>query len=204
MPLPKPQFGRSASDATDGQAPHRPEEGAPAGYSDPEALRVQRAQAGDAAAWDEWFTAYYRPLYRYAYFRLRSRAEVEDVVAQVFVEAYRGIGRYRYTGKPLLAWLYRIAHNLVSDRLKAASRRPEQDPVPADDDLEACLVSLDLLDALDCLTPEQHDVIVMRYFMGMSSLEVGKALGKTQPAVFSLQARALATLREKLKGALEP
>jgi RNA polymerase sigma-70 factor (ECF subfamily) len=137
---------------------------------------------------------------------MRSHSEAEDAVSQVFVEAYRGIGRYRHTGRPLLAWLYRIAHNVVHDRIKTESKRSGALASSADavgDDPELKLVSIDLLNAVDSLTPEQHDVIVLRYFMAMSSLEVAAVLGKTQPAVFSLQSRALASLRRKLNGVLE-
>jgi RNA polymerase sigma-70 factor (ECF subfamily) len=171
-----------------------------------DAARLKRAQAGDETVWDEWFSDYYRPLFRYAYLRLRSSSEAEDTVSQVFVEAYRGIARYKYTGKPLLAWLYRIAHNVIFDRLKAESRRPEaaeQVELVLGEGPEANIVSIDLLNAIDSLTPEQRDVIILRYFMSMSSVEVAALLGKTQPAVFSLQSRALASLRSKLDGVLE-
>ena len=171
-----------------------------------DAAREIRAQAGDQTVWDEWFQAYYRPLFRYSYLRLRSRSEAEDTVSQVFVEAYRGIGRYKHTGKPLLAWLYRIAHNVIFDRLKAESRRPEVSDaidIGADEGPESRIVSIDLLNAIDALTAEQRDVIILRYFMAMSSVEAGALLGKTQPAVFSLQSRALASLRSKLNGVLD-
>lgn len=177
--------------------------------SNPEADRIARAQNGDETVWDEWFEENYKPLFRYAYLRLRSRQEAEDAVAQVFVEAYRGIGRYRYTGKPLLAWLYRIAHNVIFDRQKAESRRPPQAESAEEisaalwDGPEAKIVSLDLLNAIDELTAEQREVIILRYFMSMSSVEVGALLGKTQPAVFSLQSRALVSLRARLDGVLE-
>jgi RNA polymerase sigma factor (sigma-70 family) len=90
--------------------------------------------------------------------------------------------------------------------LKAESRRLE---AAEDIDLvlgegpEAKIISIDLLNAIDALTPEQRDVIILRYFMAMSSLEVGALLGKKQPAVFSLQSRALASLRTKLEGVME-
>ena len=118
---------------------------------DADAKRLSRAQAGDQAVWEEWFDAYYRPLFRYAYLLLRSSSEAEDAVAQVFVEAYRGIGRYRYTGKPLLAWLYRIAHNVVYDRLKAESRRPQETEeleLELREGPESRIVSMDLLNAI--------------------------------------------------------
>lgn len=195
-----PQFGRDP-DPAPAQAPSDA-----AAVVDIDAVRVARAQAGDHTAWDEWFEAYYRPLFRYSYLRLRSRSEAEDAVSQVFIEAYRGIARYKYTGKPLLAWLYRIAHNVIFDKLKAESRQPEvAEPleIGSREGPEAKIVSIDLLNAIDTLTPEQRDVIILRYFMAMSSIEVGALLGKTQPAVFSLQSRALASLRTKLDGVME-
>ena len=124
-----------------------------------DAVRLQRVQAGDKTVWDEWFNDYYRPLFRYSYLRLRSRSEAEDAVSQVFVEAYRGIGRYKHTGKPLLAWLYRIAHNVIYDRLKAESRRAESvesGDLALGEGPEAKIVSIDLLNAIDELTPEQR------------------------------------------------
>ena len=195
-----PQFGHDADPAPPADA------GAIASGADVDAARVARAQAGDQTVWDEWFDAYYRPLFRYSYLRLRSRSEAEDTVSQVFVEAYRGIRRYKHTGKPLLAWLYRIAHNVIFDRLKAESRRPEVAEgidLGAGEGPESRIVSIDLLNAIDALTPEQRDVIILRYFMSMSSVDVGAMLGKTQPAVFSLQSRALASLRSKLDGVME-
>jgi RNA polymerase sigma-70 factor (ECF subfamily) len=173
--------------------------------ADKDEARVKRAHAGDETVWDEWFEEYYQPLFRYAYLRLRSRSEAEDVTSQAFIEAYRGIGRYQHTGKPLLAWLYRITHNLIYDRIKADARRPETttEVEPDGDGPEAGIVSMDLVNAIEALTPEQRDVIIMRYFMAMSSIEVGALMGKTQPAVFSLQSRALASLRSRLDGVLE-
>jgi RNA polymerase sigma-70 factor, ECF subfamily len=168
-----------------------------------EATQVQRAKDGDSSIWDGWFQRYYPNLFRYAYIRLRRRAEAEEIASQVFVEAYRGIGRYTYTGKPVLAWLYRIAHNLVYDRLKLEERRSVlQVDSPAVTDTtegpESIIANIDLLNAIDTLTDEQRDVVILRYFLGMSAQEVSGVVGKSPAAVFSLQARALIALRGRL------
>jgi RNA polymerase sigma-70 factor (ECF subfamily) len=167
--------------------------------------RLELAKQGNAAVWDFWFEKHYPSLFRYAYIRLRRRAEAEEIASQVFVEAYRGIDRYTYTGKPLLAWLYRIAHNLVYDRLKAEEKRStlvadSTTPLKAisDEGTEAIIANIDLLNALDTLTDEQRDVVILRFFLGMSAQEVSGAVGKSPAAVFSLQARALIALRAKL------
>jgi RNA polymerase sigma-70 factor (ECF subfamily) len=152
--------------------------------------------------WDAWFQEYYPNLFRYAWIRLHNRGEAEDIASQVFVEALRGIRSFVYTGRPILAWLYRIEHNLVVDRLKAEERRSRLTPSPAEgaalEGPEGLVGNIDLLNAIKNLTEEQRQVVILRYFMAMSAEEVARVIDKTQAAVYSLQARALATLRRSL------
>jgi RNA polymerase sigma-70 factor (ECF subfamily) len=172
-----------------------------------ERLQVERAKAGDPATWAAWYDAYYSYLYRYAYYRLRRRQEAEDAVADAFLEAFRGIGRFEYTGRPVLAWLYRITHNIVDDRLargrlqlgSGAPAAEGRDPGP-----EAALDNIDMVRALESLTEEQQQVIVLRYLLGMPANEVAELMGKRPAAIFSLQARALATMRRALEGRRRP
>ena len=65
-------------------------------------------------------------MYRYVRLRTGDAWLAEDLTAQVFEEAIKGICSYRYRGKPVLAWLYRIARNLVSDYFKRAKRTQAQ------------------------------------------------------------------------------
>jgi RNA polymerase sigma-70 factor (ECF subfamily) len=191
------RFEDSQAASHDEPARRSPELGAT-----PEATQVQRAKAGDQAVWDQWFEAFYPKLYRYAFIRLGRKAEAEDIVGQVFLEAVRQIDRYRYTGRPVLAWLYRIEHNLVYDRLRQVDRAPEPEeaasaePIAGPEDLVA---NIDLLNALNELSDEQRDVIILRFYLSMSAQEVGALIGKSPAAVFSLQARAIVHLRERLR-----
>jgi RNA polymerase sigma-70 factor (ECF subfamily) len=170
-----------------------------------EADLVQRAQCGDSAAWADLYDRHFPTLYRYSYARLRCREEAEDIAAQVFVDALRGIDRYEERGRPILAWLYRIAHNLIVERMRrderarrlSATLSPNLDHHPGP---EGCLDNLDLLDALARITPEQSEVIILRFLSQMTSKEVAAALGKTEPAVTSLQFRGMAALKRALGG----
>ena len=89
---------------------------------DAEALLVQRAKARDPSAWAEIYDTHYKKLYSYCYARTSDANAAADLAASVFLEALSGIGRYEYRGRPLLAWLYRIAHNVVSDHRRKGER----------------------------------------------------------------------------------
>ena len=73
---------------------------------------------------DALFRAHYAEIVRYLAVRLGSRDDAADVAAEVFVAAWRGVPGLRYRGRPVLAWLYRVASNMASDRLRERMREP--------------------------------------------------------------------------------
>ena len=75
-------------------------------------------------------------MYAYIYYRLGDQHVAEDLAADVFVKALAGIKGYSYRGTPLLAWLYRIAHNVTVDHRKAAARRAQHEFAEMPDDIE--------------------------------------------------------------------
>jgi len=170
-----------------------------------EALLVQRAKERRPSAWVEIYQAHYRNLYRYCYARTQSEATAADLASKVYLKALESIDRYVYRGRPLLAWLYRIAHNVVSDHLRAQRRESKAlerlaaflesaDPGPASQVSER----EDLLAALQQLTDEQQQVIALRYYAGLATPEIAQTMDRSERAVYSLQLRALATLRRLL------
>ncbi len=183
---------------------------------------AQGARARSPQAWSIIYERHYRQIYLYALARLHDQAAAEDVAATVFLEALKSIGSYSYRGKPLLAWLYRIARNVVADHLrqqggrnvgpgKAARPRlirllrrwsqgeEEREPAAPQADPLGGVEGLDLRRALAGLTGDQREVIALHYFAGFTLREVAGLLRKTERAVYSLQARALASLRRQLQ-----
>ena len=161
---------------------------------------IRRVKARDEEAWSELYDLHYSSLYRYAFARLRSREEAEDIASQVFLEALRGVDRYEYRGRPLLAWLYRIARNLIADDMRRQVRKTraatliQADPsfAPAADE---SIETMELLEAISPLTVDQQEVLIQRFFMALSARETAQLLGKNETAVFSLQVRAISSLR---------
>jgi RNA polymerase sigma-70 factor (ECF subfamily) len=171
----------------------------PADVSDPTAALI----AHDPQAWNELFERYYRKMYNFAYVRTGDVNTSEEIASEVFAAAARGIARYRDTGAPIGAWLYRIARNITADYVDKRRRRPSVSLEASQIDLEASAPDID--DATDLarcvalLTREQQEVIALRFFDDCSLQETAAALGKSVGAVKLLQHRALAALRRQLR-----
>ncbi len=160
---------------------------------------VDRLRALDHPAWAQLYDRHHRHIWRYAYGRTGSSDAADEVAAQVFAEALSSIHRYRYTGRPFLAWLYRIARNQAAKQARQRRRDEAGSYVePSGGSLEERLDSMDLADALDRLTAEQREVVALRFFAGYSTREIALALRKREPAVYSLEVRAIGALRRQL------
>ena len=172
---------------------------------DEEAQLIARARASERAAWDEIFQRHYHRVYVFVFCRVGDATAAEDLTADVFVEAWKGIDRFSYRGVPLIAWLYRIAHNLLADflekRRKSRTQPLEEGPREvADPRDEAESVALwDMVsNAFKKLTREQQMVLVSRFLEGLSVAETAALLGKNENAVKALEFRALKSVRKIL------
>ena len=168
---------------------------------------VEAARRLSDEAWAEIYRRHVQQVYAYIYYRLGDQHTAEDLAADVFVKALAGINGYVWRGTPLLAWLYRIAHNVTADHRKAAAKRalrqsgePAEDLPEREDRLGALDARRDMLGAIRALTEEQQQVIILRFYQGMSNAEVAKVMGKPEGAVKALQSRGLRSLRRVLDG----
>jgi RNA polymerase sigma-70 factor, ECF subfamily len=153
---------------------------------------VERAAAGDDDAFEQLFRSHVQGVARHV--RLRLGSVDEDVVAEVFFRAWRGLPTYRDLGRPFGAWLYGIARNVILDELRMRGRTvpvadvPERGVEPMTADLFA------LREAIDHLPDDQRRIVQLRYVAGLSNHEVADALGTTAGAVNTKRWRALRTL----------
>lgn len=166
-----------------------------------QAALVEAARAGDKGAWTSMFTDYYQPLYRYALVRIRDHHAAEEMAAQVFEEAYRGIKGFDYRGVSIRAWLFRIARNLTADyrrKVRKLNEAPLVEFSEARDEIDAIGERTDVLRAVRELREDQQNVILLRFMQGLSRSETAHALGRSPDAITALQARAVAELRKKM------
>lgn len=164
--------------------------------------------AYDPAAWQALFDANHARLYRFAYARTGDSSAAEEIAAEVFVAAAKGIRRYRQQGSPISAWLFRIARNLTADHLDRRRRAPQLPldgfEVAGDGWEDAANNAADIAHALSRLTSGQQEVLVLRFFGGCSLEEAAVAMGKRVGAIKVLQHRALAAMRRELTAEARP
>jgi RNA polymerase sigma-70 factor (ECF subfamily) len=145
-------------------------------------------------------------IYAYIYRRVGDAHLAEDLTGDVFVRVLNAIQSERIWETSFQAWLYRIAHNLVVDTYR---RRPRENDLALDERLVAAgddpvakvtqkLSHQQLGAAIGRLTPDQQQVLALRFGEGMTAREVAEITGKTVGAIEAMQHRALAALRRVL------
>jgi len=172
----------------------------------PERDLLQKAQRLESNALAEIYDAYSPVLYRYAMRLLGDVDLAEECVSETFTRFLQALKKKRGPKNHLQAYLFRIAHNWITDQYRrkglttvsleaglsvASSENLEQ---TAFQNLRGERVRA----ALQHLTPDQRQVIVLKYLEGWENAEVAQVLDKPVGAVKSLQHRALAALKRIL------
>ena len=169
---------------------------------------VKQAQTGDPEAVGALFDKHYRTMFRYFYARVRQRQQAEDLAGELFTRMVHHLPSFEPTGVPFRAWLFRIAYNLTMDHFRVLNGKPleplekaqtvaqpEQSPVRQ---VERQMTSDMLLETLESLVPEQRQVIILRFLVGLSLQETADVMERTLSAVKAMQHRGLKTMRATL------
>jgi RNA polymerase sigma-70 factor (ECF subfamily) len=168
---------------------------------------VERAQAGERDALEELYLIHFDRIYSYLHMTVGNRHDAEDLTTQTFLKMLESIGRFRWQSAPFSAWLFRIAHNLSMDHFRANRRwQPEEDvPEPpgseersAEDEALQSLGRQSMLALIDTLSPEQQQVLTLKFVFNFPNGDVATILEKTEGAIKSLQHRALVSLQKQI------
>jgi RNA polymerase sigma-70 factor, ECF subfamily len=167
---------------------------------------VERAQGGDRGALEELYLMHFDRIYSYLHMSVGNRHDAEDLTTQTFLKMLESIGKFRFQSAPFSAWLFRIAHNLAMDHFRAARRwQPEEEvPEPAEQEPSAEAQALQsigrqsMLELIEDLSPEQQQVLTLKFVFNFANADVGTILGKTEGAIKSLQHRALVSLQKQI------
>jgi RNA polymerase sigma-70 factor, ECF subfamily len=148
------------------------------------------------------YDAHFERIYVYVLRRVRNQATAEDVTADVFTKALKALPRYRQTGRPFAAWLYRIASNTLSDhgrRVYLYEAVEGLDDVADGLSLEDQVVHRDEIDRIWCLvdllSTDQREAVELKFREELSIVEIAAVMDRTPGAVKLLIHRGLARLR---------
>jgi len=168
---------------------------------------VARGQQGDRDALEELYLLHFDRIYSYLHVSVGNRHDAEDLTTQTFLKMLEKIGSFKWQSAPFSAWLFRIAHNLAMDHFRANRRwQPEEEvpEPPGEEEPSAELKAMQtigresMLKLIDRLSPEQQQVLTLKFVFNFSNGEVATILGKTEGAIKSLQHRALVSLQKQL------
>lgn len=161
---------------------------------------IERAQA-DPTCFARLYEDNLPALFGHVLRRCGSRSRAEDVTSEVFLRALRSLPRFEWRGVPYIAYLRRIADNVLVDAAGRDSKDsalpwPADEPVP--DATGATDADEELLALVAALPDDQRLVLALRFAEDQSTAQVAAALGRSEGAVKQLQHRALSTLRAAL------
>jgi RNA polymerase sigma-70 factor (ECF subfamily) len=169
---------------------------------------VEQAQRGDRAALEELYLIHFDRIYSYLHVSVGNRHDAEDLTTQTFLRMLESIGKFRWQWAPFSAWLFRIAHNLAMDHFRANRRWQPEEVVPEPEPDETTSAEAgafeaigrrSMLELIDDLSPEQQQVLTLKFVFNFANAEAATILGKSEGAIKSLQHRALASLQKQLE-----
>ena len=169
-----------------------------------------RMARGDHDALAELYDRHGRMVYSLALRILRDRAEAEDIVQEVFAQAWAQAARYDTSRGAVAAWLLMLARSRAIDRLRAKRARPDNTSderaamnipdgtVPQDMQLLSAEQVKRLQMALQELSAPQRVALELAYYEGLTHAEVAERLEEPLGTVKTRIRQAVIKLRESL------
>jgi len=174
---------------------------------DPKQL-MQLAKNGDTEAFGQLYELYFKPVYRYIYLRTKSKEEAEDLSQVVFIKIFKSIGGFQEQNKQPLAYFFTIARNTVIDHWRKkkdilTDKPPETLSAESFENPQRLIdqksTAQAVYQAIENLTEEQQEVIILKFINDLSTTEIAKILDKKEDAVRQTQCRALKILKQYFK-----
>lgn len=176
-----------------------------------EKRRLAQARAFDRQTLADIYDEFHPLLYRYISRQVEDMDTARDLTADVFNRFLSALQGGQGPESNLKSWLYRAAHNIVVDHYRRRQFR-DHDPLPdqlADKQagpalaVEQALEAGRVREALRTLTPDQRQVITLKFLAGCDNAEIADIMEKPVGAIKSLQHRGLAALQRQLIPAKE-
>ena len=172
---------------------------------------IERAKAGDVAAFEELIDCYQRKVLSTSWRMLGNREDAQDAAQEVFLRVHKYLKGFR-SDQDFAAWLYRIIVNVCRDHLRKrrdrhqfASFESERETgtleaLMSGEDIEANAIKSQqrslIAEALDTLSTKERAALVLRDLEGLSTEEVARILGSSQTTVRTQISSARAKIKQ--------
>jgi len=153
------------------------------------------------------FDRYFPDVYRFVYYKLNDEQVAEDISSDVFVRMLEAVEKRRGPKDNIKGWLLATASHAIADHLRQAYRRPTEallETMP-DEGEPSMIDEINRREQVDSiqqayagLTPDQQNVLALRFGDGYSLEETARVMQKNVNAVKALQYRALAALQRMI------
>ncbi len=167
---------------------------------------IRRSQTGDWSAFELLVERYRTVLTRTAYLMTRDRESVEDVMQEALVQEWRDLPSFRPIGS-FKSWMMKILVNKIRKHyrrkrvstvaLESATEVPENSE-GLDETIERREEARLLRQALELLSRDHREALVLRYFNELTVPEIAQTLGCREGTVKSRLSRALSRLQRAL------
>src|SRR5437588_355217 len=173
-----------------------------------ELMRI--VQAGDFSPASEIYDRYSGRIYNFALRFLKNAEAAEDATQEVFVKMMKHANQFQGDAK-LSTWLFSITANWCRDYLRKADNKSKETedvlvtlPAPSNQSPDRTLERREnealIKRALQALTPEQREAILLSRYQGLSYAEIAQISGCSEGAVKTRVFRAMETLKKALSG----
>jgi RNA polymerase sigma-70 factor (ECF subfamily) len=164
---------------------------------------VDKARRGDAKAFGQLYELWVDNIYRFVYLKTKDEDVAEDLTAEVFLKAWKGLKTYQpRTEVRFSTWLFAIARNCVIDYYRTTRQSLSLETLPEIADLEAVDLypeQTQLQEALLRLKPEYRQVLTLRYIEDVPIPRASQIMKKKEGNIRAMTNRALAALKKELR-----
>lgn len=182
-------------------------------------MLIQAIQSGDQKAFESLVRRYQRQVANLIYMKMGGGDDVEDMAQEVFIRVYRSLPKFKFDAS-VFSWIYKITLNLCIDEIRKRKIRKivsldflTEDVLEKNKESKDHLLPSDILlgderrsiirSALDRLSPEHKDILILREYQDLSYNEIAETLHLTLEAVKSRIFRARVELKEYLRDYFE-
>ncbi len=162
---------------------------------------IAKARRGDVDAYNLLVSRWEKRIYNYLLKLVGDREDALDLCQDTFLKAYQNLGKLDDPGR-FASWLFRIAHNEAFSLLRKprtdTGEPPEFEPAAQGGKLFPMELTLAVTSALDRLSADQREAVVLKIYQGFKFEELAEVLGCPVSTVKSRLYTALDLLKEVL------